>query len=98
MLNLCTGLRQLPNDSIDGFSVSDIFDWMNLSQIEAVLQQIIRVGRENAKVISFILNYDKGIPPAVQSHYLLDEKTSVMLQASERLGFYSKINLLTVTK
>jgi S-adenosylmethionine-diacylglycerol 3-amino-3-carboxypropyl transferase len=96
--DLCSGLCQLSDDSIDCFSLSDIFDWMDLSQIEAVLQQIIRVGRKNARIISFILNYDKGIPPSVQRYYRIDEKTSVRLQALERLGFYSKINLLILSK
>jgi len=94
--DLITALHTLPDHSINAYSLSDVFDWMNLTQIETVLQAIARTAAPQARLITFILNYDKGLPPATQHQFTKENHQSQTLQASERLGFYAHINLYHV--
>jgi S-adenosylmethionine:diacylglycerol 3-amino-3-carboxypropyl transferase len=96
--NIYHGLKDLESNSIDAFYISDIFDWMSLKEIENTLLEIVRVAKKNARIISFVLNYDKGIPPDVRTLVHLDEKKSQELFSQERVGIYSKINLFVVQK
>jgi S-adenosylmethionine-diacylglycerol 3-amino-3-carboxypropyl transferase len=96
--DLCAGLKELKSDSIDAFYISDIFDWMSLEEMEKTLLEIVRVGKNDARIISFILNYDKGIPQRLRNLVYINEKKSLELSAQERVGIYSKINLLEVKK
>jgi S-adenosylmethionine:diacylglycerol 3-amino-3-carboxypropyl transferase len=96
--DLYNGLKGIESDSVDAFYVSDIFDWMSLEEIEKTLLEIVRVAKKNAKIVCFVLNYDKGIPPRVRKYISVDEIKSQEFSAQERVGFYSKINILEVQK
>jgi S-adenosylmethionine:diacylglycerol 3-amino-3-carboxypropyl transferase len=96
--DLCVGLKELESDSIDAFYISDIFDLMSLEEKEKTLLEIVRVAKKNARIISFILNYDKGIPQRLRKLVYINEIKSLELFAQERVGIYSKINLLEVKK
>lgn len=96
--DLYNGLKEIDNDSIDAFYVSDIFDWMNINEMEKNLIEIIRVAKNNAKIISFVLTYDKGVPNNVQTWLTYDETVNTKLLKMDRIGLYKKIYLWTVKK
>jgi S-adenosylmethionine-diacylglycerol 3-amino-3-carboxypropyl transferase len=92
------GLKNLESDSVDAFYISDIFDWMSLEEIEITLLEIIRVAKQNARIISFCLNYDKGIPRSLYKCVSINDIKSLELSAQERTGLYSKVSLFEVKK
>ena len=92
------GLKKLASNSVDAFYISDIFDWMSMKDMEETMLEMVRVAKKNARILSFILNFDKGIPAGVRQHVHLDEIKSKELFAQERVGIYSKINLFIVQK
>ncbi len=96
--DIYNGLKDLDSDSVDAFYISDIFDWMSQENVEKTLLEIVRVAKKDAKIVCFILNYDKGIPPNLQKQILIDEVKSKEFSAQERVGIYSKINILEIQK
>jgi S-adenosylmethionine-diacylglycerol 3-amino-3-carboxypropyl transferase len=96
--DICTGLKKMDADSIDAFYLSDIFGWMSSVEIEKTLGEVVRVAKPHAKIICFVLNYDMGVPQSMHQYLEHDEHMSRELHDQERAGFYSKINLYTVTK
>ena len=96
--DLRVGLKNLASDSIDAFYISDIFDWMSLEEMEETIMELVRAAKKNARIVSFILNYDKGIPLHLRKLVHLDEIKSQELFIQERVGIYSKINLFVVQK
>ena len=96
--DLCSGLKELESDSIDAFYISDIFEWMSQAEMEKTLFEIVRVAKKKARIISFVLNYDKEIPQHLHKIVDINEIKSLELFKQERVGLYSKINLLEVKK
>jgi len=96
--DLCVGLKDLESNSIDAFYISDIFEWMSQEEMEKTLLEIVRVAKKKARIISFVLNYDKEIPQHLHKIVDINEIKSLELFKQERVGLYSKINLLEVKK
>ena len=96
--DIYSGLREIEDDSIDAFYFSDIFDWMNSEEMEKILIEAIRVAKPNAKIICFVIMYDKSIPKSLEYYLKFDENINNKSLKMDRIGFYTKIHLWTVNK
>jgi len=96
--DLCSGLKDIDSNSVNAFYISDIFDWMNFDEMEKNLYEILRVAKNGAKIISFVIMYDKGIPKSLEKYFKYDENENKKLLEIDRVGFYPKICLWTVNK
>ncbi len=96
--DIYSGLKEIQSNSVNAFYISDIFDWMGYEEMEKNLKEMIRVATHNAKIISFIIMYDKGIPKSVERNLAYNEKTNETLLGYDRVGFYPNIYLLHVVK
>lgn len=96
--DLYEGLKDIESNSVNAFYISDIFDWMNYNQMEKTLREILRVGRNGTKVISFVILYDKKIPEDLKKYFTYDEAYNRKLFEIDRVGFYPKIHVWTIKK
>ena len=97
-IDIFQGLKDIKSDSINCFYLSDIFDWMNLDDMENTLLEVIRTGKNNSKIVYFILNYDKGIPVKIKNNLSFDEKEINKLTRIERVGLYKKVYQIMINK
>ncbi len=96
--DLYNGIKEFDENSIDAFYLSDIFDWMDIDEIEVNMLEVIRRAKPKAKILSFVLSYDKGIPKSLEKYLEYNENINKNLLIQDRVGFYSKIYLWKVTK
>jgi S-adenosylmethionine:diacylglycerol 3-amino-3-carboxypropyl transferase len=96
--DLYKGLKEIKDNSIDAIYLSDILDWIKKEDIEKYYQEILRVAKDKAKVINFVLNFDKPLPSKYQEHIIYNEEKSKTLFCQERTGLYSKIYLYEINK
>jgi S-adenosylmethionine-diacylglycerol 3-amino-3-carboxypropyl transferase len=92
------GLKSFDNNSIDKFYLSDIFCWMNLEEMDKTLSEVVKVAKNNAKMVYFIITYDKGIPESIQKYVRTDMEKNRSFWEMDRYGIYSYFYLLEVVK
>lgn len=96
--DLNSGLKDIESNNIDAFYISDIFDWMSCKEMKKNLLEILRVAKNEAKIISFVIMHDKSIPKDLEKYFTYDENENKKLLEIDRVGFYPKIYLWNVNK
>ena len=96
--NIFDGLKDFEDNTFDGFYLSDVFDWMSEKEMENLLFEVIRVGKNRSRIIVFILNPKRNLPEKILSHVTYNKKVSRELWKKERVGLYSKIYSLEIKK
>ena len=97
--DICNGLKLFNSNSVDKFYLSDIFGWMkNFEQIDKLMSEVVRVAKNNAKIIYFVYSIDKGIPRSIQKYVRTDVEKNKSFLEMDRSGFYHNFYLLDVVK
>jgi S-adenosylmethionine-diacylglycerol 3-amino-3-carboxypropyl transferase len=85
VLNL---LKNLSDDTVDKFSLSNIFDWIDIESFRTTLNEIARVGRKNSKLFYSITRVDRYIPIDFEK-IIMDRKSGNELLKEDRTTLYS---------
>ena len=81
-------LKELPNDSITKFSISNIFDWVGDDEFKRHLTQIIRVGKNKGKIFYSATRNDRGIPKNIKEIHS-KKQVAFQLLEEDRTTMYS---------
>jgi len=93
-----SGIKNLKDNSIDCINLSDAFDWMNYHDVIDIYSEIVRIVKNQGKIIIFVLNVDHEIPIKYKEYIFEDPIKNHDLWRKERLGLYKKIHRLEIRK
>ncbi|MBN2523475.1 MAG: DUF3419 family protein [Bacteroidales bacterium] len=96
--NLYEFLTEQPDNSIDKFNLSDVFEAMSLSICELVFKQILRVGRKNARIIFWNNLVHRDVPQKLKPYYKPETELADKLSQRDNLFFYANFKIYTLVK
>jgi len=91
-------LASLPDDSLDGLSLSDIFDWIAPRDFDRLLHEIVRVAKDGARLCYRICLVDRQPGAEHGAHLHADRELSARLHVLDRSCFYRGLYVGTVRK
>lgn len=91
-------LASLPDSSLDGLSLSDIFDWIAPRDFDRLLHEIVRVAKDGARLCYRICLVDRQPGPEHAQHLHAERALSARLHVLDRSCFYRDLYVGTVRK
>jgi S-adenosylmethionine-diacylglycerol 3-amino-3-carboxypropyl transferase len=91
-------LRSLPARSVDGFHLSNIFEWFSPEAFERTLREIHRVARPAARLCYRNLLVHRSHPASLDELFTPENELAARLLASDRSFVYSRFEVATVRK
>jgi S-adenosylmethionine-diacylglycerol 3-amino-3-carboxypropyl transferase len=91
-------LRSLPPGSVDGFALSNVFEWIPAEVFERILAQVHRVARPGAAVCYRNLLVHRATPPALLDRFRPDRELGQRLLAQDRSFVYSHLEVARAVK
>lgn len=91
-------LASLPDNSLDGLSLSDIFDWIAPRDFDRLLHEIVRVAKDGARLCYRICLVDRQPGAEHAAHLVADRALSARLHVLDRSCFYRGLYVGTVRK
>jgi S-adenosylmethionine-diacylglycerol 3-amino-3-carboxypropyl transferase len=82
--SLIDHLRAQPDESIDKLYLSNVAEWMNDTEREALFREVARVGRRGGRVAYRALAFERPLPASVRDVLVPDEALSCALEARDR--------------
>jgi S-adenosylmethionine-diacylglycerol 3-amino-3-carboxypropyl transferase len=89
-------LGQLPDASIDCFSLSNICELMSSDETGRLFAEVARSAKPGARICFRNLIVPRGVPESLQSEIKLQEKLSLDLIAKDRSFVYSCVRAFVV--
>ena len=90
-------LKDLPNDSITKFNLSNIFDWFDEKDFKQILSEIERVGKNGSRLFYLATRNDRGIPESIDGIQSEKELASQLIK-KDRTTLYSNFQVGKITK
>ena len=91
-------LARLPNDSVDAFAYSNVFEWVPPATFEAMLRETHRVARPGARLCYRNLLVRRKHPPTLDSLFEPDDEVAARLLRGDRSFVYSHFEVATALK
>ncbi len=91
-------LATLPDATIDGFNLSNVFEWVSPAVFERTLREIHRVARPGARLCYRNLLVHRRHPPSLDTHFVADDELAQRLLYEDRSFVYSNFEIATVRK
>lgn len=91
-------LAGLADDSIDGFSFSDIFDWIAPNDFDRLMREVVRVAKDGARICYRICLVDRRPRPGPGAFIEEDVLLGRRLHAFDRSCFYRDLFVGAVRK
>jgi S-adenosylmethionine-diacylglycerol 3-amino-3-carboxypropyl transferase len=91
-------LREQPADTIDRFSYSNVFEWVDPSVFEATLQETWRTARPDARLCYRNLLVRRSHPDSLDDQFTPHEQLAARLLRSDRSFVYSHFEIASVKK
>jgi len=91
-------LAALPDESLDGFSFSDIFDWIAPADFDRIMREVVRVAKDGARVCYRICLVDRRPSAALAGSIEEDVVLGRRLHVLDRSCFYRDLFVGTITK
>jgi len=91
-------VRSLPPSSMSKFNLSDIFEYVSDETSETMLQDILRVCREDARLAYWTLLVDRDVPSSLANQINPCTAASEKLFENNRTFFYGSFGLWQVAK
>jgi S-adenosylmethionine-diacylglycerol 3-amino-3-carboxypropyl transferase len=91
-------LRGLPPGSVSKFNLSDIFEYVSEEALEGMLQDILRVCCDDARLAYWTLLVDRDVPPSLSDRINPCTSVSSELFAGNRTFFYGSFGLWQAAK
>ena len=95
---LGTLLARLPDESVDGFAYSNVFEWVSLEAFESLLRQTHRASRPGARLCYRNLLVRRKHLPALDDLFVPDDGLAARLLHEDRSFVYSHFEIATVRK
>jgi S-adenosylmethionine-diacylglycerol 3-amino-3-carboxypropyl transferase len=93
-----TLLRSLPDDAVDAFSYSNVFEWVPPDAFEAMLRETWRVGRPGARLCYRNLLVRRSHPRTLDGLFQPHRDLGAALLRQDRSFVYSNFEVASVTK
>jgi S-adenosylmethionine-diacylglycerol 3-amino-3-carboxypropyl transferase len=90
-------LKSLPPDSISKFNLSDIFEYISFNEVESTLREILRTGRNDARLAFWTLFVPKAVPSALARKITTWSFAAKNLYLGNRTFFYGNFCLWKVS-
>lgn len=90
-------IKNLPNDIITKFNLSNIFDWVDDSAFEQNLKEICRVGKDKARLCYFGTRFDRVVPESMKS-FQSEKQLAIELFKTDRTFLYGNFEVASVIK
>jgi S-adenosylmethionine-diacylglycerol 3-amino-3-carboxypropyl transferase len=91
-------LSCLPDDAVDAFNYSNVFEWVPAGVFETMLRETHRVARPGARLCYRNLLVRRTTPPALRDRFLRDEDLGGRLLWKDRSFVYSHFEAVRVRK
>jgi S-adenosylmethionine-diacylglycerol 3-amino-3-carboxypropyl transferase len=91
-------LNEQPDNSVDAFNLSNVFEWVSPEVFERLLREIHRVGRPGARLCYRNLLVRRRHPTSLSGHFESNEKLAARLLEADRSFVYSNFEVATVVK
>ncbi|MCC6697294.1 MAG: DUF3419 family protein [Candidatus Hydrogenedentes bacterium] len=86
-------LKQLSDREIDGFNLSDIFEYLSEAETADLFDDIVRTGRRGGRVAYWNLLVPRSSPERLNGQLQPLEKAAAALHARDKTFFYSAFRL-----
>ena len=91
-------LQSMPDESVDGFALSNICELKSEKDTSALFQEVARVGKEGAGVCFRNLMIPRGVPDFLKGTIQKDEELSRQMIDEDRSFVYGKVAAYTIKK
>lgn len=91
-------LRRLPNDSVDAFNYSNVFEWVPPDGFEALLRETHRVGTSGARLCYRNLLVLRRHPPSLDRLFTPHAELAARLLEGDRSFVYRNFEVASVRK
>jgi S-adenosylmethionine-diacylglycerol 3-amino-3-carboxypropyl transferase len=91
-------LACLPDNAVDAFNYSNVFEWVPTPVFEKMLRETHRVGRPGARLCYRNLLVRRTTPPALRDRFLSEEELGGRLLLKDRSFVYSHLEVARVRK
>lgn len=93
-----TWLQSMPDQSVDGFALSNICELKSEEDTAALFKEVARVGKEGAGVCFRNLMIPRGVPEPLKDIIQKDETLSQQIIKEDRSFVYGKVAAYTIRK
>lgn len=83
-------LKSMPDNSINKYNLSDVFESMNNDETEAVFKEILRTASNNARIIFWNNLVERDVPTNLKSNFKQDIDLQNKLASLEKVFFYNR--------
>jgi S-adenosylmethionine-diacylglycerol 3-amino-3-carboxypropyl transferase len=90
-------LKDLPDDSVTKFNLSNIFDWSDEKDFNQLFYEIKRVGKNDSRIFYSTTRKDRDIPEDIDGIYSEKNLASQLLK-KDRTALYNKLHIGRITK
>ena len=95
-LRLC--LKSLPAKSVDVFVLSNVVDWMPPRDVRALLYDVVRVARNDARIVSFSRRRRFHLPAELVGALRVLPEVEARARALDRVKYYRVCRVMRVDK
>ncbi len=97
-IDLFSFLKTLPDNSISGFNLSDVFELFSDRDYENCLNEIYRVSKNEARICYWQNLVLRELPSSSHRKFKILNKLATDLHSKDRGFFYNKLRILEVMK
>lgn len=91
-------LRQIKDNSFNKFNLSDVFEAMSRTESNIVFKEILRTGKNNARIIFWNNLIKRDVPTNLQSNFIRDKEKEKELSVFEKFKYYEKFYIYKLIK
>jgi len=96
--NLFGFLEKMPNNSISKFNLSDIFEALSVEFSEKLFSEILRVAKNNARIIFWNNLVYRDIPENIKTNFILNKTLINKMNEKDKIFFYEKFYIYEINK
>ncbi len=97
-IDLFSFLKKLPDNSIDAFNLSDVFELFSDSDFKNCFEEIYRVSKNGARICYWQNLVLRELPASLKDKFLNHKSLADNLHSIDRGFFYNKLKVLEVVK
>lgn len=96
--NIFDFLKQMPDNSISKYNLSDIFEALSISDTKKVFEEILRTAKNKARIIFWNNLVYRDIPEIYRNQFILEKKSIQRLEKIDKIFFYEKFYIYEIKK
>ncbi len=84
-------LERHPRETFDGFNLSDIFEYMSVANMDALLERLLSAGRSRARFVYWNMLAPRSRPESLAERLAPDVEAAHRLHQRDNAFFYSRL-------